>query len=75
MASRSYVVPTRQPGFTLNDLPTLEILLKITPNGKDAWILGYDAVLHFEDGTKKTITVPAGSITLHQAHQEWDRNS
>jgi hypothetical protein len=73
--SHPFVVPMCPPGFTLNDLPNEEILLKITANGHDTWRFGYDAVLHFDDGTNRKISVPAGSITLRQPGQEWDRNS
>lgn len=70
--SQAYVVPTFGPGFTLQDRPNLAILIKITPNGHDTWRFGYDAVLHFADGSTSSISTAPGSITLHQAPQSWD---
>jgi hypothetical protein len=60
------VVPAAGTGFNLDQVKQLQIKVKLTPGNYTSWRLGFDVVLHFDDGSQAlmgsgTLTVSSGS--------------
>jgi hypothetical protein len=69
----TFEVPTFGDGFTLKDLRTDVVFLKMTPVGTDRWTFGFDAVLHFDDQTTATLIVYPGYLVLDNSIQDFAR--
>jgi hypothetical protein len=64
----SEVVPAAGASFTLSDLKHEQIFVRITPGSGRTWTFGFDAILHFADGTEALWST--GKLALSGSNRE-----
>jgi hypothetical protein len=54
--ARSAIVMPSGAGFTLDDLKHEQILVRMNSEGSGSWSYGFDAILHFSDGSEALVS-------------------